>query len=336
LENRVRQFFLFGEYSPVSKVLLINGQGQLVADTFNGLAPEGFEIAWISSNVSDAEKVEQLRDVHYVVLHPASLSGATLKEAKSLRLVQLLAAGYEKVDLRAAAELGIPVATNGGANAWAVAEHTIALILALYKRIVLCDLSVRAGEWRKSANGFNTFELAGKTVGIIGAGNIGRKLAYRLKAFETNILYYDALTVPEIDEKLGARRVSLDELVLQSDIITLHAPLLKETSGLLGAKQFAMMKPSTILINTSRAELVDESTLISALREKTIAGAGIDVYYHEPVPTDHPLLRLDNVVLTPHTAGHALEGWARRCRFAWENIQRVARGERPTFTVRLE
>lgn len=320
----------------MSKVLLINGQGQPVADTFTALAPGGVDMAWIPSSLSDAEKIEHLRDVEFVVLHPAALSGAVMRAAKSLRLIQLLAAGYEKVDMAAATELGVPVATNGGANAWAVAEHAIALMLALYKRLIPCDRSVRAGEWRKAANGFNTFELAGKTVGIIGAGNIGRKVAYRLKAFETEILYHDAATVPEIEESLGARKVSLEELVSRADIITLHAPLLKETRGLLGAAQFVLMKPGAVVINTSRAELIDEAALIAALTQKTIAGAGIDVYYQEPVPQNHPLLALDNVVLTPHTAGHALEGWARRCRFAWENIQRVEKDETPTFTVKAE
>lgn len=320
----------------VSKVLLINGQSQQVADTFAALAPAGFETAWIPANLSDAEKIEHLRETEYVVLHPATLSGGVMRAAKSLRLIQLLAAGYEKVDLHAATGLGIPVATNGGANAWAVAEHTVALILALYKKLIPGDRSVRSGEWRKSTNGFNTFELTGKTVGIIGAGNIGRKVAYRLKAFETSIVYYDACPVPELEEKLGARKVSLDELAAQADIVTLHAPLLKETRGLLGSRQFAAMKPGAILINTSRAELVDEPALLAALREGRIAGAGIDVYLQEPVAADHPLLGMDNVVLTPHTAGHAFEGWARRCNFAWENIRRVNNGENPTFVVRLE
>ena len=319
-----------------TQVLLINGQSQQVADTFTALSPGGFEIAWIPASLSDAEKIEHLSGVEFVVLHPANLSAAVIEAAPSLRLIQLLAAGYEKVDLRAAAARSIPVATNGGANAWAVAEHAMALILALYKRLIACDRSVRAGEWRKAANGFNTFELTGKTVGIIGAGNIGRKVARRAKAFETDLLYFDACPVPEIEQDLGARQVSLAELVAASDIITLHAPLLEETRGLIGAREFAMMKPSTILINTSRAELVDEAALIEALQKKKIAGAGIDVYYQEPVRVDHPLLKLDNVVLTPHTAGHAFEGWARRCKFAWENIQRVVQGEAPTFVAKVE
>jgi phosphoglycerate dehydrogenase-like enzyme len=317
----------------MNKVLLINGQGQQVADIFNALAPAGFETAWIPSSLSDSEKIGRLRDVEFAVLHPATMSGAAMRGAKSLRLIQLLAAGYEKVDMPAAAELGIPVATNGGANAWAVAEHAIALILALYKRLIPCDRSVRGGEWRKAANGFNTFELAGKTVGVIGAGNIGRKVARRLKAFETDIVYYDTCPVPEIENELSARRLTLPELVTTADVITLHAPLLKDTRGLIGQREFAVMKPNTILINTSRAELVDEAALIDALRGRTIAGAGIDVYYQEPVRNDHPLLTLDNVVLTPHTAGHAFEGWARRCRFAWDNIQRVSGGEAPLSLV---
>jgi len=324
------------ENDPVRKVLLINGQSQQVADTFNALAPDGLETAWLPANLSDAEKIDHLCDVEFLVLHPASVSGVVLREAKSLRLLQLLAAGHEKVDLKTAMELGIPVATNGGANAWAVAEHAIALMLALYKRLIPCDKSVRAGEWRKAANGFNTFELAGKTVGVIGAGNIGRKVARRAKAFETNIIYFDTFAVPEIENELRARKVSLDELVSTADVITLHAPLLKETQGLIGQREFAAMKPGAILINTSRAELVDEAALIEALRTKKIGGAGIDVYYQEPVRIDHPLLTMDNVVLTPHTAGHAFEGWARRCRFARENIQRVTRGEHPTFVAKLD
>ncbi len=318
----------------MKKVLLINGQGQQVADIFNALAPAGFETAWIPANLGDAEKIAHLTGVEFAVLHPAALSGTVIRAAETLRLIQLLAAGYEKVDVQAAAAAGVPVATNGGANAWAVAEHAIALILALYKRLLACDRSVRAGEWRKAANGFNTYELAGKTVGIVGAGNIGRKVARRLKAFETNIIYFDACSVPEIENELGARKVGLEELTESADIITLHAPLLEETRGLIGVREFAAMKPGTVLINTSRAELVDEEALIAALSERIIAGAGIDVYYQEPVRADHPLLKLDNVILTPHTAGHAFEGWERRCRFAWENIQRVLRGEAPTFTVK--
>ena len=317
----------------MSKVLLINGQGQRVTDTFEELAPSGYEIATISSRLDEDEKARRLEGVEYVVLHPANLSGALIRGARSLRLIQLLAAGYDKVDLEAARACGVPVATNGGANAWAVAEHAIALMLALYKRIVPCDESVRGGGWRREADGFNTFEHAGKTVGIVGAGNIGQKVARRAKAFETDIIYYDARDAPALEAELGARRVSLDELVSTADVLTLHAPLLPATRGLIGARELAAMKPNAILINTSRGDLVDEQALVDALTSRAIGGAGLDVYWQEPIPDDHPLLALDNVVLTPHTAGHALEGWARRVRFAWENIERAQAGEQPTSLV---
>jgi len=310
-------------------VLFFNGLGQQVADIFCEKIPEGFDVQWQSNRLSDEEKVALAKNAEFLVLHPAEISSGVLRNAGSLRLVQLLTAGYDKIDLRVASELGIPVATNGGANAWAVAEHSIALLLALYKRLVQCDRSVRAGTWRQAISGFDTFEVAGKKVGLVGAGNIGKKVARRLKAFETEILYYDLVPAPEIEAELGARRLPLEQLLQEADIICLHLPLLKETRGLIGKRQFSMMKPTAVLLNTSRGEVVDEEALVTALKERRIAGAGLDVFPNEPIAPDHPLLQLENLVLTPHSAGHAYEGWFRRVRFAWENIQRVASGEPP-------
>ena len=318
----------------MSKVLFINGQGPQVAETFTHLAPVDFSVEVLPYGSPPETVLTALADADYLVLHPATLTGEAIRQAQHLKLIQLLAAGYDKVDLATAQQCAIPVATNGGANAWAVAEHAIALLLALYKRLVACDAAVRRGNWRQPVDGFNTFELAGKTVGIVGAGNIGRKVARRLHAFETEILYLDPNEVPELEEALGARRVELDELVAHADVISLHAPLTPGTRSLLGTPQFAAMKPDTVLINTSRAELVDEAALIDALLQRKIAGAGLDVFPQEPIRRDHPLLALDNVLLTPHTAGHAFEGWARRCEFAWLNIRRVAAGATPLSLAR--
>ncbi len=315
------------------KVLFITGQGQIVTDIFIGLALDGFSPVCIPVTSSEEEKLVHLRDAEFLVLHPATLPGAMMREAKALKLVQLLTAGYDKVDMNTAKELGIPVATNGGANAWAVAEHAIALLLALYKRLPECDASVRAGTWRKPVTGFNTFEIAGKTIGIVGAGNIGRKVAVRLKAFEADIIYHDQFTVREIEEKAGARKVSMEELVATADVITLHAPLLESTRGILGPAQFARMKKSAVIINAGRAELVDYEALAAALAESRIAGAGLDVYYNEPVEEGNPLLSLPSVILTPHTAGHSFEGWTRRSQVAWNNIKKVAEGQAPDFTA---
>jgi phosphoglycerate dehydrogenase-like enzyme len=317
-------------------VLFINGQSKVIADIFFEKTPEGFAGSWKPFQLSHEEKAGLVRGVEFLVLHPAEISGSLLREARSLRLVQLLTAGYDKVDLAAAAELGIPVATNGGANAWGVAEQTIALLLALYRRLIQCDRSVREGKWRKAISGFDTFEVAEKTVGLIGVGNVGRKVAKRFKAFETRILYHDIVPALDIEKDLGARRVSLDPLLRESDILSLHVPLVGSTRNLIGERELSLMKPTAVLLNTSRGEIVDEAALCAALKEKRIAGAGLDVYHQEPISQENPLLKLENVILTPHTAGHTYEGWFRRSRFAWENIQRVASGQTPLSLARPE
>ncbi|MBM4315144.1 MAG: lactate dehydrogenase [Deltaproteobacteria bacterium] len=317
------------------KVLFFSGQREEVGNIFCEMAPEGFEASWRPHDLKDDEKKDLIKDVEFLVLHPGAIAGGVLTEGRSLRLIQLLSAGYDKMDLALAAKLGIPVATNGGANAWAVAEHSVAMLLALYKRILQCDRSVRAGQWRKNAvTGFNTFELAEKTVGIIGAGNIGRKVAGRLKSFETRILYCDLRPAPDIEKALGARRVSLDELLRDSDIITIHTPLLRETRCLIGERELALMKPTAVLINTSRGSIVDEAALAGALSEMRIAGAGLDVFDREPIPMESPLLKFENVLFSPHIAGHSYEAWFRRSSFAWANIQQVASG-RPPLSIAI-
>ncbi len=317
----------------MNKVVFFNGNDQRVADIFGEMVPEGFEAVVASSEWSDADKIELLADVEYVVLHPGVVSGEVLRKSQSLKLIQSLTAGYDKIDIVTAKKLNIPVATNGGANSWAVAEHSVALLLALYKRLIYCDLSTRCGEWRKAINGFDTFEVAGKTVGIIGAGNIGCKVARILKGFEAKIIYSSPKRSVEIETELEARLVTLDELVSTADIISMHAPLLNSTWGMIGKREISLMKPTTVIINTCRAELADETALFDALQNKKIAGAGLDVFYKEPAPKEDPFLKLDNVVVSPHTAGHTAEGWYRRIGFAWKNIQRVANGQAPLAVV---
>lgn len=313
----------------MKKVLFINGQREEIAKIFCEKAAEGFDVSWCPCSLNENEKGDKAKDVEFLVLHPAVISESVVRAAKRLHLIQLLTAGYDQIDLKLTGELGVPVATNGGANAWSVAEHCIAMLLAFYKRLPQCDQSIRNGKWRKPVTGFNTFEVAGKTVGIIGAGNIGRKVARRFKSFETEILYCDARPALDIENELGTRKVSLDELLSGSDIITAHLPLIKETRGLIGKRALSLMKPNAVLLNTSRGPIVDEKALVEALAGNRIAGACLDVFEQEPIAADNPLLKLENVLLTPHTAGHSYEGWFRRAQFAWENIERVAAGQPP-------
>ena len=314
------------------QAVFFNGQSDKVAEILRNSMPSGYALDVYPSTLSAAEKIERLADAEFLILHPSDIGRNVLQNAKKLRHIQLLTAGYDKVDLAAADEFGMTVATNGGTNAWAVAEQAIALLLCLYRRIAQCDQSVRAGTWRKPVSGTNTFELARKTIGLLGVGNIGSKVAKRLKAFETRIIYHDKFR-PNGDE-FGGESVSFETLLKEADVLSTHVPLTAETRGMIGADQLAMMKPSAVIINTSRAEVFDEAALLEALRSKKIAGAGLDVFHQEPPPADCGLFALDNVVLTPHTAGHSYEAWFRRSDFAWENIERVVAGEAPLSLAR--
>ena len=318
----------------MNNTLFINGQNEWVAGIFEKHAPAEYLTNWIYKKAPDEDKLSLLRDTEFLVLHPASISGELMQEAKKLRLIQLLTAGYDQIDIRLARELGVPVATNGGANAVAVAEHTVALLLTLYRRVRQCDNSVRQGTWRKPINGFNTFEVAGKTLGLIGAGMIGYNVARRLAGFEIKVIYYDITDAPKLEKEFGAQRIStVEELLQLADIVSLHVPATPETYHMINRDTLALMKPGSVLLNTSRGTAIDEWALFEALKKKKILGAGLDVFENEPVDVDNPLLRLENAVVTPHIAGHAYEGWFRRIQFAWENIQRVVDGKSPESTV---
>lgn len=300
-------------------------------------APPGFEVVLRPHATPAEEKIRLIEDADFLIPYPGEVPAEALRRAKRLRLIQLLSAGYDRMDLALCRELGIPVANNGGANSWAVSEHAIALLLALYKRLLDADRFVREGKWRGDILGYDTYEVADKTVGIIGLGRIGEKVARKYKAFEVaRILYYDVIPRPAVEAELGVQRVDLDTLLRESDIVTLHCPLTRQTRGLIGQRELGLMKPAAVLINTARGPIVDERALIEALQQRRIAGAGLDVFSREPISPDNPLLRLPNVVLTPHTAGTAYEGWARRAKFAFYNIQRVWEGKPPESLVEPE
>ncbi|HEU5322192.1 MAG TPA: 2-hydroxyacid dehydrogenase, partial [Methylomirabilota bacterium] len=252
-----------------------------------------------------------------------------------LRLVQLLSAGYDRVDVEAARKAGVPVANNGGANATAVAEHTLMLALAVLKRLVRFHNDVVAGRWRVGGSGEpGVYELAGRTLGIVGLGNIGRKVARRAAAFDMRVQYHDVARLAEdAEDALGVRFVLLDELLRSSDVVSLHVPLDDSTRHLLGARELALMKPDAVLINTCRGPVVDEAALYEALAGGRLAGAGLDVLVEEPPPPTHPLLALPNVTLTPHSAGPTWENWTARFRNGFDNIQRVAAGRPPRWVI---
>lgn len=313
-----------------AKVVFIHGLNQPLVDLITSCAPDGFSTIALEGGQSEEEQMEAVKDADFLMVYRAGLTEGLLRAASKVRLVQLLAAGYDRMNLELMGELGIPCANNGGANSWAVADHTVLLMLALYRRLTLSDRATREGRWKAPIDGFNTFEMAGKLVGLVGIGNIGLKVARRVQAFQVKVQYHDKYPLtPERERELNVERVSLEELLGSSDIISCHTPLTPETHHLVNRESLALMKSTAVLINTSRGAVIDEAALIKALESGRIAGAGLDVFEKEPVERDNPLLKMENVIFTPHSAGTTWNTWCRRGEFAYQNMKRVLEGQPP-------
>src|SRR5216117_2834421 len=316
-----------------ARILFSPSQPQAILDIARSLTPPGFEL--VMADVGTPAFYAAAAEAEFYLGLARQMGGEFFRSASKLRLVQLLSAGYDRVDVEAARKAGVPVANNGGANAIAVAEHSLMLMLAVLKRLVRLHNDVVAGKWRiGNLAETRVFELAGKTLGIVGLGNIGKKVARRAAAFDMDVQYYDIARLTEDQEDaLGVRFVLFAELLRTSDVVSLHVPLDDTTRGLLGARELAMLKPGAILINTCRGPVVDEDALLKALTAGQIAGVGLDVLVEEPPPPRHALFTLPNVTLTPHSAGPTWENWTARFRNGFDNIERVAAGRRPRWVI---
>jgi phosphoglycerate dehydrogenase-like enzyme len=316
-----------------SRILFAPSQPAAILDIARSLTPPGFEL--VMADPGTPQFYQAAADAEYYLGLARQMGGEFFRSAPRLRLVQLLSAGYDRVDVEAARKAGVPVANNGGANAIAVAEHTLMLVLAVLKRLVRFHNDVVAGRWRVGdAVESRVYELAGRTLGIVGLGNIGKKVARRAAAFDMRVQYYDIARLTEDQEDaLGVRFVLLDELLRTSDVVSLHVPLDDSTRKMVGARELALMKPTAILVNTCRGPVVDEDALHEALKNGRIAGAGLDVMVEEPPARSHPLFALPNVTLTPHSAGPTWENWEARFRNGFDNIQRVAAGRAPRWVI---
>jgi phosphoglycerate dehydrogenase-like enzyme len=304
-----------------------------VGEIARQMAPAGFELVLAQPGTSEYEAA--LAKAEYMVCYPnVPLADAFYRAAPRLRIVQLLSAGYDAVDLEAARRAKVPVANNGGANAVSVAEHALMLMLTVARKVVWQHGNVAGGRWRGNGPAPRMYELHDKTLGIVGLGTIGKKVARLARAFGMRVQYYDIARLTEDEEDaLGVRFRLLRELIRTSDVVSLHVPLNASTRHLIGAGELALMKPNAILVNTSRGPVIDEPALIRVLSEGRIFGAGLDVFDREPPPADNPLLKLDNVVLTAHFAGPTWDNHVARFRNAFDNVQRIARGEAPLWVV---
>lgn len=234
----------------------------------------------------------------------------------------------DNVDIKAANELGIPVVIAPGANTRSVAEHALALILACAKDILNCDRQTRSGNFNVR-NAFKAFEIFDKTIGLIGYGNIGRELAKLSAAIGMKVIVYDPFASQESIEREGYRyEKELAGILLHADIISLHVPLTNETKGLIGKNELNMMKPNTVLINCARGGIVDEDALAEALKTNKIHSAGLDVLLVEPMKTDDPLVKFNNVIITPHMAGQTQEAASGVAIMAAAGVLAVLNGEK--------
>jgi phosphoglycerate dehydrogenase-like enzyme len=305
-----------------------------ILELAHAMLPEGFELRVLEQH--GPEFFKGLKDAQYFTgFARTSLGPDFYRAAPQLKLVQLISAGYDRCDLAAARQANVPIANNGGANSIAVAEHTLTLILSVLKRLAWMHANVTAGKWRVGDFAENrVYELYGKTVGIVGLGTIGKKVARRLHGFDVEIIYYDIVRLTEDQEEaLGVKFRLLDELLSISDIVTLHVPLTSLTRNMMDARTLGKMKETAVLINTCRGPVVDEEALFQALTTKHLAAAGLDVMEQEPPPADHKFFNLPNVILTPHMAGPTWENWTRIFRNAFDNIQRVAAGRPPLWVI---
>jgi D-3-phosphoglycerate dehydrogenase len=259
-----------------------------------------------------------------------------LRRAPNLLVVSSNGAGYDPVDVEACTKAGVLVVNQSGGNAHSVAEHALGMLLTLSKRIIEADRALRRDP-NVNRNALMGTEVQGKTIGIVGLGHVGRRIAQLCSGlFAMKVLAYDPYLSAEEIAARGAEKVELDELLRRSDYVSINCPLTKESRGMIGARQFALMRKHAFFITTARGFIHDEAALLEALREKRIAGAGLDVWSKEPPAADHPLLQFDNVLASPHTAGVTTEARINMGRIAAEQLLAALDGKRPPRIINPE
>ena len=318
-------------------VYVIQGRGQHdYADCQAALARVPARMTTLPFIGDENELIARTRDADALVVTYSPVTRGVMGALEGLKVVVRTGVGYDVIDVPAATELGVIVVNIPDIWVREVANHAFALLLAWNRKIVTMDRQVHAGVWSGGVPGERTGSLHGETVGIVGLGNIGSAFARRVAAFETKVIACD----PYVDDKrfaaLGVERVSLEALAERADYVSVHTLLNAETHHLIGETFFRRMKPTAILINTSRGPVVDEQALARALKDKRLAGAALDVWEQEPVAADNPLLKMDNVIATSHAAYFSSPAVAQVPRRCGEEVARVLTGQRPLHVVNPE
>jgi D-3-phosphoglycerate dehydrogenase len=289
-------------------------------------APE-FDIRFADSYDAAAQN-DLVQDADFLLVGAAPVTSAMIERCTRVRLIQKYGVGIDKVDLQAAQRAGIPVAIAAGANAGPVSELTLALMIAVNRRLVFADRKTREGVWLKTEMRSTCYQLDGKTVGLLGFGAIARQTARRLAGFDVQVLYHSRRRADAATEQaLRASAVSLEDLLARSDILSIHVPLTPATHHLIDAVALGRMKPGAILVNTARGAIVDEAALYDALVSGRLHGAGLDVFAAEPPGADNPVLKLDNVVVMPHAGGGVFDNVPKVMGHAFGNMRRMLAGQ---------
>jgi len=248
--------------------------------------------------------IDKVKDAEIIITHFCPITKKLIDSCSSLKIIGVLRSGYENINLTYVKEKNIPVFNTPGRNAEAVSDFTIGMMISECRNIAKGHHALKKGKWIRTYPNYETIpDLVNRTVGLIGLGEIGLKVAKKLSGFDMKVLGYDPYANYEIAKEYGIDMVELDEVLKLSDFVSIHARLTEENHKMIRARELSLMKPTAYLINTARAGLVDEYALYEALKSKSIAGAGIDVFEKEPPGKDHPLVTLDNITITPHMAG---------------------------------
>jgi D-3-phosphoglycerate dehydrogenase len=279
---------------------------------------------------------EHLADADALICFRMPVDRRALGAAPKLKVAVRSGVGYENFDLQAFKERGIPACNVPDYGSEEVAMHALSMMLALRRRVVYFDCQLRNGLWRGWPKSLPMWRLSNQTVGIVGLGRIGSEFARRARAIFGEVLACDPYVSAETFAAAGARRVELDELLERSDNVTLHVPLTSKTRHLIGEPQLRRMKPTSVLVNTSRGMVLDQMALAEALQAHTIEGAACDVWEHEPARLDHPLFECDNFICSPHVAGLSVEGNADNRTKQAQEVVRVLQGQPPRNPVVAE
>lgn len=290
--------------------------------------PDGFSLVFLDAQTHEC-LVRQASDVDYILAGGRmKLTKDVLENAARLKMIQRSGVGLDALDLETIKAKGIPLYVNQGVNSQSAAEHTLMLMLAGLRKLTVINNNTKNGIWKKQEQGVQTAELKGKTIGIIGMGNIAIALVGLLKPFGVKILYNNLVrSAVSFETENDMTFVPIETLLEQSDVVTVHCALTDQTRNLINADAISRMKDGAILINTARGEIVDVYALADGLRSGKIAFAGVDAHYQEPIPEDYPLKDLDNAIITPHIAGVTGDSFRAMMHGAFRNIEKFEQGK---------